>query len=79
MDGEPGAGVQLLMTDVALEVFGFLMLDENLFIIEISVTVPTPRLHLLFLLPAHDFSVVSSLPAKNKNTSQIWRQLSNIP
>lgn len=40
MDGEPGAGVQLLMTDVALEVFGFLMLDENLFIIEISVTVP---------------------------------------
>lgn len=28
------------MTDVALEVFGFLMLDENLFIIEISVTVP---------------------------------------
>lgn len=40
MDGEPGAGVQLLMTDVALEVFGFLMLDENFFIIEISVTVP---------------------------------------
>ncbi len=40
VDCKPGAGVQLFVTDVALEVFGLLMLNENLFIIKISVTVP---------------------------------------
>jgi len=40
VDGEPGASVQLLMTDVTLEMFGLLMLNENFLIVKISVTVP---------------------------------------
>lgn len=40
VDCKSGAGVELFMTDVALEMFGLLMLDENLLIIKISVTVP---------------------------------------
>lgn len=40
VDRKPRASVELFMTDVALEMFGLLMLNENLFIIEISVTVP---------------------------------------
>lgn len=40
VDCKPGASVQLFMTDVALEMFSLLMLNENLFIVKISVTVP---------------------------------------
>lgn len=40
MDCKPRASVQFFMTDVALEMFRLLMLNENLFIIKISVTVP---------------------------------------
>lgn len=40
VDCKPRASVQLFMTDVALEMFSLLMLNENLFIIKISITVP---------------------------------------
>lgn len=40
VDCEPRARVQLFMTYVALEMFGLLMLNEYLFIIKVSVTVP---------------------------------------
>lgn len=40
MDREAGAGVQLLVTDVTFEVLGLLVLDENLFVVELSVAVP---------------------------------------
>lgn len=38
---------------MALKMLGFLMLNQNLFVIKLSVTIPTPRLTLLLLLPAH--------------------------
>lgn len=44
MNCKPRASVQLFMADVALEMFSLLMLNENLFIIKISVTVPEDSL-----------------------------------
>lgn len=41
------------MTNVTLEMLGFLMLNQNLLVIKLSVTIPTPWLTLLLLLPAH--------------------------
>lgn len=38
--GQAGSRVQLLVTYVTLEMFGFLMLYENLLIVEVSVAVP---------------------------------------
>lgn len=52
VDCKARASVQLFMTDVALEVFGLLMLYKDLFIIKISVTVP-------------EFAVEESLCLKN--------------
>ena len=40
VDGEAGAGVELLVTNVTLEVFCFLMLNQNLLIIKLPVTIP---------------------------------------
>ena len=40
VDREAGAGVELFVANVALEVFCFLMLDQNLLIIELPVAVP---------------------------------------
>ena len=37
---ESRSSVQFLVTDVTLEVLGFLMLNQNLLIIELSVTIP---------------------------------------
>lgn len=41
------------MADVAFKMFSLLMLNEDLFIVEVSITIPTPWLHLLLLLPPH--------------------------
>ena len=40
VDREAGACVQLLVADVTFEVLGFLVLDEDLFVVEFSVAVP---------------------------------------
>ena len=40
VDGEAGAGVELLVANVTLEMFGFLVLNQNLFIIELPVAIP---------------------------------------
>ena len=40
MDGQPGAGIQLLVTDVTLVVLGFLMLDQDLLVIKFTITIP---------------------------------------
>lgn len=53
MDGQARPGVQLLVTDVAFEMLGLLVLDEDLLIIKVSVAVPAPGLELLLLLPPH--------------------------
>lgn len=43
MDGEAGSGVELLVADVALEVFCLLVLQQDLLIIKVPVAVPAPR------------------------------------
>ena len=40
MDGKTRSSVQLLVADVTLEMFGLLMVDEYLVIIELPVAVP---------------------------------------
>lgn len=55
MDSQAWACVQLLVADVAFKMLCLLMLDEDLFIVKVSITVPAPRLHLLLLLPSHVF------------------------
>lgn len=40
MDSEPRTSVQLFMANMAFEMFRLLMLNENLFVIKISVTIP---------------------------------------
>lgn len=40
VDGQAGSGVQLLVTDVTFEMFGLLVLDEDLLVIKVSVTIP---------------------------------------
>ena len=40
VDGEAGAGVELLVADVALEVLGLLVLDQDLLVVELAVAVP---------------------------------------
>ena len=40
VDREAGARVELLVTNVTLEVFCFLMLNQNLFIIKLPVAIP---------------------------------------
>jgi len=41
------------MTNMTFEVFGFLMLYQDLLIIKFSVAVPTPGFTLLLLLSSH--------------------------
>lgn len=53
--GEAWSCVKLLMADVAFEMLRLLMLYQNLFIVELSVTVPAPRLGRLLLLASHFF------------------------
>ena len=40
MDGEAGARVQFLVTNVTFEMLRLLMLDQNLFVVEFPVAVP---------------------------------------
>lgn len=40
MDGEAGPGEEPLVADVALEVLGLLVLDEDLLVLELAVAVP---------------------------------------
>ena len=40
VDRQSGASVQLLVTYVTLEVFGFLVLDQNLLVVKFPVTIP---------------------------------------
>lgn len=54
MYGQSGTRVQLFVANVTLEVFRLLVLNQNLFVVELAVTVPTPRFTLLLLLPPHD-------------------------
>ncbi len=43
VDGQPGSGVQLLVADVALEVLGLLVLDQDLLVVKLPVAVPGER------------------------------------
>ena len=63
MDSKTWGSVQFLVTNVALEVFGFLVENQHLFVVEFSVTVPTntgasqgKHIHVL----ASDISVVGT-------------------
>jgi hypothetical protein len=40
VDGQPGAGEQLLVANVALEVLGLLVLDQDLLVLELPVAIP---------------------------------------
>ena len=54
VDGHTAGGGELLVTDVALEVLGFLMLNKNLLVLELSVAIVTPHLRRRsFLLLSH--------------------------
>jgi len=50
MDDQAARGAELLSTQIALEMLCFLVLDENLLILEHAIAVVTPRLHDFFLL-----------------------------
>jgi len=58
MDHQTTGRVKFPRTVIALEVLGFLMLQQHLLIFKLSLAVPTPRLQdeslLLGLLLAHD-------------------------
>jgi hypothetical protein len=56
MDGHASSGGQLLVADMALEMFGLLVLNQYLFVIELALAVITPDLGSLPLLLAHSFS-----------------------
>ena len=60
MNGETRPRVQLLVTHVTLEVFRFLMLQQNLVVVEVTVAVPAPGLLNLLLLASHAVCCVSS-------------------
>ena len=50
--GHAGGGGELLVADVALEVLGLLVLDEDLLVVELAVAVVAEDLlHALLLLP----------------------------
>jgi hypothetical protein len=43
VDGQPRPRVELLVADVALEVLGLLVLDQDLLVVEVAVAVPDER------------------------------------
>lgn len=53
VDGEAGARVQLLVANVTFKMLGLLVLDKDLFVVELAVAVPAPRLQVLLLLASH--------------------------
>lgn len=67
MDGHAGGGGELLVADVALEVLGLLVLNEDLLVVEFSVAVVAEDLvHALLLLTHSTPSLaLSSSPARS--------------
>lgn len=63
VDGHATSGGQLLLADMALEVLRLLVLHQNLFVVELPITVVAPYLIScpLLLLP-HPFSSFISFP-----------------
>lgn len=53
MNLQPGACEQLLVADVTLKVLRLLMLQQDLLVLELAVTVPAPWLHGLLLFATH--------------------------
>ena len=43
MDAKARAGVELLVADVALEVLGLLVLDQDFLVVKLAVAVPAPK------------------------------------
>lgn len=54
------------MTNVTLKMFGFLVLYQYLFVVEFTIAVPAPGLHLLLLFAAHFAGQVCPLLANEK-------------
>lgn len=54
MNRETRTSVQLFMANMTLEMLGFLMLNQDFFIVEFAVAIPTPRFTLLLLFSSHD-------------------------
>lgn len=42
VDGQTRPGIQLFVADVTLEVFGLLVLNQNLLVIELAIAIPVP-------------------------------------
>lgn len=62
VDGHAASGRELLVADMALKVLGFLMLHQDLLVVEFAIAVITPHLrgNSLLLLP-HDGERIRSL------------------
>ena len=59
MNDHSSNSVELLMAMITFEVFRLLVIDQDFFIIELSIAIPTPRLQLLLLLLQKPPSIVS--------------------
>ena len=70
MDLQTGSRVELFMTDMTFEMFRFLMLKENLFIVKFPVTVPTPGFRLFLFLSSHQFRLT-----RRERKSERYRRL----
>lgn len=57
VDGHAASGGELLVTDMALEVLRFLMLNQDLLVVEFAIAVITPHFgrNSLLLLPHRDY------------------------
>ena len=55
MDGEAGARVQFLVTNVTFEMLRLLMLDQNLFVVEFPVAVPTKSVEYFITVGGNKF------------------------
>jgi hypothetical protein len=67
VDGHAGGGGELLVADVALEVLGLLVLDEDLLVVELAVAVVAEDL-VHALLPLPHLSAVPCLALSDKIT-----------
>lgn len=53
VDEHAAGGRELLVTDMALEMLGFLVLDQDLLVLELALAVETPHLGRFLLLLPH--------------------------
>lgn len=53
MNSQARASVQLFVANVTLKMLCFLMLNEDLLVIKVSIAIPAPWLHLLLLFSSH--------------------------